>query len=63
MYSEIEKAIVDALKEEFKNDPVLKPDMIMPAIVLKNPKRRSSPSPSRNQGSFYRCLYQRTDIP
>lgn len=38
MYSEIEKSIVEALKREFQNDPILKQDMIMPAIILKNPK-------------------------
>jgi len=43
MYSEIEKSIVEALKREFQNDPILKQDMIMPAIILKNPKEEVPP--------------------
>jgi len=43
MYSEIEEEIVSALRQEFKDDPFLKPEMIIPAILLKNPKEEVPP--------------------
>lgn len=43
MFSEIEDTIVEALKSEFKNDPILRQDMIMSSMLTKNSKELAPP--------------------
>lgn len=43
MFSEIENAIVEALKSEFNNDPILRQDMIMSSTLVKNSKELAPP--------------------
>jgi len=43
MFLEIEDTIVEALKNEFKNDPILRQDMIMSSTLVKSSKELAPP--------------------